>query len=158
MQTYWKRQWHFPRKVFNFSFQVFKDFYRNYSEEHIQSNASKCRPWKVYQITTTMFIKTGGSRQCYIWENNNQNFRCSLSSMFAFVLAVATVKTDALTSEKYGVPSNWIKQWLEKWWYSTIFVFEKHWSKLPIFSIFSQLISVICPFYQNDNELLKTLL
>ena len=50
--------------------------------------------------------KTGGIWQCQIWENNNQNLRFSLSSMFAFVVVAAPVKTDASTSEKYGVLSN----------------------------------------------------
>ena len=36
----------------------------------------------------------------------NQNLRFSLSSMFAFVLVAAPVKTDAPTSEKYRVQSN----------------------------------------------------
>ena len=94
------------KKTMIFSQKGFQTFCHNYSEEHIQSTASKCRPWKMQQMTKTMFIKTGGIWQCQVWENNNQNLRFSLSSMFAFVLVAAPVKTDAPTSEKYGVPSN----------------------------------------------------
>ena len=94
------------KKTMIFSQKGFQNFCHNYSEEHIQSTASKCRPWKMQQMTKTMFIKTGGIWQCQVWENNNQNLRFSLSSMFAFVLVAAPVKTDAPTSEKYGVLSN----------------------------------------------------
>ena len=94
------------KKTMIFSQKGFQNFCHNYSEEHIQSTASKCRPWKMQQMTKTMFIKTGGIWQCQVWENNNQNLRFSLSSMFAFVLVAAPVKTDAPTSEKYGVQSN----------------------------------------------------
>ena len=94
------------KKTMIFSQKGFQNFCRSYSEEHIQSTASKCRPRKVYQMTKTMFIETGDIWQCQVWENNNQNLRFSLSSMFAFVLVAAPVKTDAPTSEKYRVQSN----------------------------------------------------
>ena len=94
------------KKTMIFSQKGLQNFCCNYSEEHIQSTASKCRPCKMYQMTKTMFIKTGDIWQSQVWENNNQNLRFSVSPMFAFVFVAAPVKSDPRTSEKYGVLSN----------------------------------------------------
>ena len=57
-------------------------------------------------MTKTMFIKTGGIWQSWLWENNKRNLRFSLFSMFAFVVTAAPVKAVAPTSGKYAVLSN----------------------------------------------------